>query len=362
MLIDRFDARRVLIGTYVLRMLAFAFYPLVGWFGPLIAIGDRAYYPASGSYIFVLAEGAARDQLYTLMATTRNAAFGLGGLLSAGAVSLAGETGFAVIAFTNAASFAVAAGCLALPRQQTAAAPGIWQPGGYRQVFADRLFIGLVVAEQAFTLIHLILPVAMPVYAVTVLGVSLAWLGILYTINTILVAAGQLAVRRWQRHARRTHAMALSGVVMMAACAGFGAVVLLPAGPARVAGLVAATLLLTLGELMHTTPSWTIAAGAAIWRSTSRPGRCQPSSRPRGSRPCSAPLQACCGWCWPFWWAWPRSGCSTFGPPVSRGGVGARGLNRRLCRTGPIPGGGRVRRSFRRRGPGPRTHLAGWVT
>ncbi|MEU7833806.1 hypothetical protein [Nonomuraea sp. NPDC049129] len=60
----------------------------------------------------------------------------------------------------------MAAGCLALPRQQTAAAPGIRQPGGYRQVFADRPFIGLVAAEQAFTLIHLVLPVAMPIYAV----------------------------------------------------------------------------------------------------------------------------------------------------------------------------------------------------
>ncbi|SEG93982.1 Predicted arabinose efflux permease, MFS family [Nonomuraea solani] len=267
-LIDRFDARRVLMATYVLRAVAFAAYPLVDGFVSLIAVaavvavGDRAYYPASGSYISVLAEGAARDRLYTLIATARNAAFGLGGLLSAGVVSIAGATGFAIIALVNAASFAVATACLVLSgRRAPAAPPG--RPGGYREVFADRPFVGLVVAEQAYTLIHVILPVAMPVYAVTVLGVSPALLGVLYAINTVLVAAGQLPVRRWQRHSRRTHAMALSGLIMMLACAAYAATALLPAGPARVAGLLVATLVLTLGELTHTTPGWALAAAAA---------------------------------------------------------------------------------------------------
>ncbi|WP_063765405.1 MFS transporter [Nonomuraea candida] len=267
-LIDRFDARRVLMGTYVLRALAFAAYPLVDGFAALIAvaalvaIGDRAYYPASGGYVSALAEGALRDRLYTLLATARNVAFGLGGLLSAGLVSLAGAGGFAVVALVNAASFALATACLVLSGRG-APAPPPRQPGGYRQVLADRPFVTLVAAEQAYTLMHLILPVALPVYAVTVLGAPPALLGILYAINTVLVAAGQLPVRRWQRHTRRTHAMALSGLIMMLACAGYAATALLPAGPARIGGLLAATLVLTLGELMHTVPSWALAAGTA---------------------------------------------------------------------------------------------------
>ncbi|MFE3449439.1 MFS transporter [Nonomuraea sp. NPDC059194] len=268
-LIDRFDARRVLMGTYVVRALGFAAYPIVDGFGPLIgvaaaiAVGDRAYYPASGSYISDLAEGPARDRLYTLMATARNVAFGLGGLLSAGAVALADSAGFVLIALVNAVSFVVATGCLILSGRQAPTSPPVRHSGGYRQVLADRPFLRLVAAEQAYTLIHLILPVAMPIYAVTVLGASPVLLGILYTSNTVLAAAGQLPVRRWQRHARRTHAMALSGTVMMAACAAFAAAPLLPHGSARIAALVAATLILTLGELLHTTPSWALAAGTA---------------------------------------------------------------------------------------------------
>ncbi|MFF0869798.1 MFS transporter [Nonomuraea sp. NPDC003560] len=267
-LIDRFDARRVLIATYVLRAAAFAAYPLVDGFvallvvAALIAAGDRAYYPASGGHVSALAEGALRDRLYTLIATARNVAFGLGGLLSAGLVSLAGSTGFAVVALMNAASFALAAACLLLSGRR-APAPPPRNPGGYRQVFADRPFLTLVAAEQAYTLIHLVLPVALPVYAVTVLGVPPALLGVLYAINTVLVAAGQLPVRRWQRHARRTHAMALSGLILMAACAAYAATALLPAGLPRVGGLLVATLVLTFGELMHTVPSWALAAATA---------------------------------------------------------------------------------------------------
>lgn len=268
-LIDRFDARRVLMATYVLRAAAFAAYPLVDGFtaliivAALIAVGDRAYYPASGSYVSALAEGSLRDRLYTLLATARNVAFGLGGLLSAGVVSLAGATGFAVVALMNAASFALATACLMLSGRRAPAPPPRNPGGGYRQVFADRPFVTLVAAEQAYTLIHLVLPVALPVYAVTVLGVPPALLGVLYAINTVLVAAGQLPVRRWQRHARRTHAMALSGLIMMAACAAYAATALLPAGLARVGGLLVATLVLTFGELMHTVPSWALAAAAA---------------------------------------------------------------------------------------------------
>ncbi|MFF4198109.1 MFS transporter [Nonomuraea sp. NPDC001831] len=267
-LIDRFDARRVLMATYVLRAAAFAAYPLVDGVvallivAALVAAGDRAYYPASGGYVSALAEGALRDRLYTLLATARNVAFGLGGLLSAGVVSLAGTTGFAVVALMNAASFALAAACLMLSGRR-APAPPPRNPGGYRQVLADRPFLALVAAEQAYTLIHLVLPVALPVYAVTVLGVPPALLGVLYAVNTVLVAAGQLPVRRWQRHARRTHAMALSGLIMMAACAAYAATALLPAGLPRVGGLLAATLVLTFGELMHTVPSWALAAATA---------------------------------------------------------------------------------------------------
>lgn len=269
-IIDRFGARTVLVGTYVIRALGFALYPLVDGFGPLVAVaavvaaGDRAYYPAASSYVAALTEGGDRDRLYAWQATARNVAFGLGGLLSAAAVSLAGHNGFVLIAVVNAVSFVVAAACLLLPGGGVRGArhPGE-KPGGYRQVLADRPFMGLVAAEQAFTLAHLILSVGLPLYAVTVLDAPPALLGILYTLNTLLVAAGQLPVRLVQRRARRTHAMALAGGVFILSCALYAAAALLPPGLPRICGLVAATLVFTLAELLHTVPATALAAGTA---------------------------------------------------------------------------------------------------
>lgn len=270
-LIDRIGARRVLVSTYVLRALGFAAYPFVHGFPGLvlvaavIAAGDRAYYPAFASQAAALGEGPARDRLYGLAATTRNVGFGLGGLLSAGAVSLAGHTGFALVASANAVSF-LAAGCLvlggsAVPPDQVERVPRV--RGGYRRVLADRPFMRLVGAEQAFTLAHAILPVALPVYAVSVLGAPPALLGLLYTLNTALLAVGQLPVRRLQRNARRTHALALGGAVFALSCGAYALVAIVPGGTARNGALVAATLVYTLGELLHTVPSSALAASAA---------------------------------------------------------------------------------------------------
>ncbi|MEO3875741.1 MFS transporter [Nonomuraea sp. B12E4] len=268
-LIDRFDARTVLVGTYVVRALGFALYPLVDAFGPLVAIaavisaGDRAFYPASVSYVAALTEDGGRDRLYALQATARNVAFGLGGLLSASAVSLAGRTGFTLIAVLNAASFVLASAFLLMSRGPGRGARPPGKPGGYRQVLADRPFMGLVAAEQAFTLSHLILSIGLPLYAVSALDAPPAMLGILYTINTLLVAVGQIPVRHLQRHARRTHAMALAGGVFILSFALYAATALVPPGLPRISALVAATLAFTLAELLHRPPSASLAAGVA---------------------------------------------------------------------------------------------------
>ncbi|MEV7383515.1 MFS transporter [Streptomyces lydicus] len=272
-LVDRFGSHPVLIGTYLLRALGFALYPLVGSFpaliavAALIAVGDRAYYPATSSYTAAIASGADRDRLYAYVAMARNIGFGLGGLLSAAALSVIGDHGFAVMAVVNAVSFVGAAGCLAFagprPHTELRHSGAVPQHGGYRRVLSDRPFLTLVGAEQAFTLAHSVLPVALPLYAVVVLGAPPAVLGVLYTLNTVLLVVGQLPVRRLQARTRRTHALALGGAVFAASCGAYAAVAYLPHGGWQLTGLVAATLVYTAGELMHTAPSSALAAAIA---------------------------------------------------------------------------------------------------
>ncbi|MFG1807567.1 MFS transporter [Streptomyces sp. NPDC049040] len=277
-LVDRFGSHPVLIGTYLLRALGFALYPLVGSFpaliavAALIAVGDRAYYPAASSHAAAIASGADRDRLYACVAMARNIGFGLGGLLSAAALSVVGDHGFAVMAVVDAVSFVGAAGCLAMagppprPRPHTELRRSGAEPqqhGGYRRVLSDRPFLSLVGAEQVFTLAHSVLPVALPLYSVVVLGTSPAVLGVLYTLNTVLLVVGQLPVRRLQAGARRTHALALGGAVFAVSCGAYAAVGYLPHGGWQLTGLVAATVVYTTGELMHTAPSSALAAAIA---------------------------------------------------------------------------------------------------
>jgi MFS family permease len=275
---DKFGARNVIIASYLVRTAGFACYPLVHSFPAFVAVaavvaaGDRSFYPANSAYVADLAEGAARDRLYALVRTGRNVGFGLGGLFAAGAAQIGGGIGYQLVAMFNAASFLVAAILLATtgrPRQpgettlrsDQRSTPKM--PGGYGRVLTDRPFRQLVLAELAFTVTHSALPVAMPVYAVLVLHAPAGLLGVLFTLNTVLVAAGQMPVLRWQQAARRTHAMAFAGMVFIGSFAAFAGLVALPGRVAVSIGLIAGTVLYTLGELLHTTPSASLAAGAA---------------------------------------------------------------------------------------------------
>ncbi len=275
---DRFGARKVLVASYLVRAAGFACYPLVHGFPAFLAVaavvaaGDRSFYPANSAYVADLAEGAARDRLYALVRAGRNVGFGLGGLFAAGAAQIGGGTGYQLVAMVNAASFLVAALLLAATgrtRRLAENTPDADRPtsgrtrGGYGRVLTDRPFRRLVLAELAFTITHSALPVAMPVYAVLVLHVPAGLLGVLFTINTVLVAAGQLPVLRWQQNARRTHAMAFAGIVFIGSFGAFAGSALLPGGLAVSVGLLAGTVLYTLGELLHSTPSASLAAGAA---------------------------------------------------------------------------------------------------
>jgi MFS family permease len=271
-LVDRIGPRRVLLASYLARTAGFAAYPLVGGMVTLVAVaglvaaGDRAYYPAIGGYIAEVASGPTRDRLYALVRMARNVGFGAGGLLSAVAVSMSG--GYRLVALVNAASFLAAAACLAATRPVTPVVPAdpAGSPpggGGYRTVLADRPFLRLTACELAFTLAHAVLPVALPVYAIRVLHAPPALLGVLFTLNTLLVGAGQVPVLRWQRRARRTHALALGGAVFIVGFGLYALAAATPPGAPTVAVLVTATLAHTLGELLHSTPSAALAAGAA---------------------------------------------------------------------------------------------------
>lgn len=272
---DRFGARQVLIASYLLRVIGFACYPLVHDFAIFVVVaavvsaGDRSFYSANSAYVADHTQGAARDRLYAMVSTGRNVGLGIGGLIAAGALQLADNKGYQLIAVLNAASFLIAAVLLAATGRSGHANRRVVRQrpldlfAGYGRVFRDKPFRRLTLAELAFTGGHSVIPLAIPLYATVVLHVPAGLLGLLFTLNTILVAAGQLPVLRLQRGARRTHAMALAGVVFVASFGAFALAAVLPAGLAQTIGLVLAVVLCTVGELLHARPSASLAAALA---------------------------------------------------------------------------------------------------
>ncbi|MEH1167479.1 MFS transporter [Micromonospora sp. CPCC 205539] len=269
--VDRFGARRMQLVGYTVRGLGFAAYPLAGSLPAFAAValftaaGDRAFPAIQQATIGDIAEGADRDRLNALSRSLRNAGLGAGGLIAGLIIGLAGDTGFTVTAWLNAASFLIAAMFARRVPRRTPTARTRAQIG-YREVLSDRPFLGLTGANFLIALGYSALSLLLPAYAITVLHAPAATVGALFAVNTALCAlAGVPVTRLAVRMGRRTRVAATGAAVFALAFLGF---ILL--GTARPGGtavllvvLVGTTVLYTVGELLHSPAASTLAIAAA---------------------------------------------------------------------------------------------------
>jgi MFS family permease len=269
--VDRFGARRMQLVAYAVRGLGFAAYPLAGTLPAFAAValftatGDRAFPAIQQAIIGDIATGTDRDRLNALARSLRNAGLGAGGLLASLIVGLAGDAGFTLAAWLNAASFLVAALFARRVPRQPARERGRERPG-FRSVLADRPFLGLTAANFLIALGYSALSLLLPAYAVTVLHAAPATVGLLFAVNTALCALAGVPVSRLARRVRRRTRVAASGAAVFAlAFAGFAAL-----GTARPAGavvlgtvLVGMTAFYTVGELLHSPAASTLAIEVA---------------------------------------------------------------------------------------------------
>jgi MFS family permease len=109
-LVDRFGARAVVVGGYLVRAVGFAAYPLVD--SPLtmflavalVALGDGSYPPSIQSFVAAIARGADRDRLLAAQRSLRNAGLGAGGLIAGAALGLGSDAAYRVIVLVSAAA------------------------------------------------------------------------------------------------------------------------------------------------------------------------------------------------------------------------------------------------------------------
>ena len=275
-LVDRFGARRVIIAGYLLRAAGFVYYLTIRNFAELVvatslvAFGDRSFPPAIQSMMSELSSGIGRDRMVALQRSVRNAGMGLGGLAASAALGFGTDWAYHLIVLADAASFLVAAACISTVRTTGPAAPVVVsaaspevRPPSYRAVLRDRRFLWLSLANVPVALCYNALLSLLPIFAVEVLHQDAQLPGLIFALQTVLVAVGQIPISRLQEGTRRTRATALGAFMFGTSCLCFAALVWLPRGALVGIGLIAISVYYTVAEMLHSTPAWTLASETA---------------------------------------------------------------------------------------------------
>lgn len=261
-LVDRYDARAVVLGCFSISALGFLAYIAVDSFGSFVAVAvalqlaSRMERPATAALVLGVASGPERVGSLAWQQTSRNLGYGIGALLAGVALLAHGKSPFIVLLTANAASYVVAG---ALVWRLPAIRPAAREPlnrDGYRAVLRDRPYVGLALLNVVVALHDSLLLVAMPLWILTRTSAPLALTGLLFTLNTVLVVLLQVRIAR--RIAARGGISAgyrTAAVAFVVACVAFA----LAAGASTqlaVVLLVMALAALTLCELENTAGEW----------------------------------------------------------------------------------------------------------
>ncbi len=270
-LIDRYGARTVVVGGYLLRAAGFSIYPFVDSAVPmflvvtLVAFGDVSFSPSIQSFIAEIVQGSARDKLLAAQRSLRNAGLGAGGLIAGAALALGTDSAFYVIVVSAAVAYVLAAlliRTIPVPRVPGAAVPSR-SKRGYRLVAGNRPFLGLTLLNVPTAFGYMVLSVSLPVYITQELNAPESLVGVLYAVNTVGIALLQIPVTRVLTNYRRTRAAALGGAVFCVAFLSFAALGMVSAGTPVLIGVFVATALFTLGELLHGATASALVASTA---------------------------------------------------------------------------------------------------
>jgi len=260
--IDRFPARIVVAAGNLISCAAFAAYLFVHSQLAVTAAavaagaGQAVFWTGTRALISEVARPGERRSWFALQTAIRYAGYGLGGLAGAAVVSLHSPAGFKALAAIDALSYLGAALLLISWRQPPPAAKPAKPPapGGARRSYwpalTDRPLAGISAINTAFVLCAQVLPVVLAVYVVGTLHLA-AWIaGMLFTLNTLLIATGQAPVTLATRRIPHRHLLRSAAATWAIAFALLWAATTLPHG-ARAAVLATAITIFTLAEILQ---------------------------------------------------------------------------------------------------------------
>ncbi|WP_405889924.1 MFS transporter [Streptomyces sp. NBC_00133] len=253
-LIDRIGPRRVLFASTAVRAAAFAGYLWVDSFAlfavlsVLVALSMRAEQTATPVLATVLAGDEPPGRWMALSRALFNAGFGLGAL-AVGLTASASPEILQRVGIANALCIALA--CLLylrLPRSGTSAPQGRAALGKARP-WRSRPFCLTVVAGAGLWIVAVSVETALPVHLLRGVGAPPWMAGVLFTLNTVLLAVFQVPVAHRTERVRPQTLVAVGAVLHIALLAALAVAGHFAPG-ALTALLVTAMALYSLGELL----------------------------------------------------------------------------------------------------------------
>jgi MFS family permease len=169
----------------------------------------QAFWSALGPMVTQITRPGERELWFGFLQAMRNAGYGVGGVVSAVALTIGSGVAFQSVVVANAASYLLAFGLMLAvagggrPMGADASATGSAR-NGWWVAFADRGYRTLIAVVFCYAMAAMTLNVAMPVYFIELLGLP-GWIpGTVFVINTVMIGVGQgLVVRAMTGRTRR---------------------------------------------------------------------------------------------------------------------------------------------------------------
>jgi MFS family permease len=262
---DRFGPRALLVTGNLVRVAAFCAYPLVhtSWQVIVVSVvagfGDRLFWTCNAPMVTRLTSGSETDRMLATQTVGRFAGAGIGAAAMAVLPTITSPWAFHLLAYVNAASFAVAAVLMGLlPRAE---ARNHTPSGSWRAVLGDRPFTGFCVTHMAFTLASASKFAVLPIVVRDLLHGPQWIAGTAITLGTVVVVTLQRPIVALL--AGRSRTAGLIGAAVLFAVS-FTLLIPLEIVPLQVAtGLILVTSLgFSVAEAMFG-PTGTAAAAAA---------------------------------------------------------------------------------------------------
>ncbi|MDQ5820471.1 MAG: MFS transporter [Actinomycetota bacterium] len=252
---DRLGPRRVLVASLIVMAVATSLFPLIEtvWhayaLNLLLGAASGAFWPSQSAMLTGLAPPAQRHSGFAVQRMSMNLGIALGGVVGGAIAQAEHPRTFTVLFLLDAvtfAAYAVVAALLPSPRYEGE------ESGTYREVVHDRPFMGYVALNALFisagmvVIVELLAP-----YAKNEAGVDEQMIGLLWTINAIVVVVAQLPVAKLAEGRRRMRGLALMGVLWAAALLGIGAAGTWFEATPAFALMAVAIIVFATGECLH---------------------------------------------------------------------------------------------------------------